>query len=258
MSPYENVIVGNSFEEIVFSNRNKAYGAYFLRKKQKKYIILAFGFAFLFVTSLVLTPMIYNHMNGNSTGTINKAVIVISQIDTTLRVIPPEPPKININPNAGRFIVPQVVAEADTSDNMLSTIDDYIANNTITAPPSFSSTPIEVDPIDPEPQTLMTVSEPAMFNGGDLNEFNKWVAQNLKYPQLAIENQIQGKVIVQFVVNTKGKIETAAILRGVDPSLDEEAKRVILSSPLWTPPKQNGRPVKQLFTLPVAFKLQDN
>lgn len=259
MSPHENVIIGNSFEEIVFTNRNKEYGAYMLRKKQKGYLMTAFGIAFLFVASSVITPMIYNHIKGNNSGPIVQNGPIISDLDTTLRIELPDPPKLNVDQNVARFIPPQVVENADTTDDPFGIIDDILANNDPIAPPPLPGISVEEDPIfEPEPQTLLVVTEPAMFNGGDLNEFNRWVSQNLKYPQLAIENQIQGKVTVQFVVNAKGKVETATILRGVDPSLDEEAKRVILSSPFWTPPKQGGRPVKQLFTLPVTFKLQEN
>ncbi len=260
MTPYQNVIIGNSFEEIVFSNRNKAYGAYMLRKKQKGYLIIAFISAFLFVTSSVLTPMIYNHIKGNGSGPFSvDSLVVISELDTSLRVTPPEPPKINIDQNVARFIPPRVVEDADSTTDPFDAIDKILASNPTIELPPLPGMQAEPDPIMNEETTIhMVVEEPAQFNGGNLMEFNKWVAQNLKYPQLAIENQIQGKVTVQFVVNAKGKVESASILRGVDPSLDEEAKRVITSSPLWTPPKQGGRPVKQLFTLPVIFKLQDN
>lgn len=259
MSPYENVIIGNSFEEIVFTNRNKDYGAYMLRKKQKGYLMIAFGLAFFFVTSSVLTPMIYNHLKGKNSNPLIQEITVISEIDTSLRIVLPDPPKLNIDQNVARFFPPEVVENADTTEDPFGIIDDILANTNVIAPPPLPGQIIEEDPvIDPEPEIHMVVEEPARFNNGDLMEFNKWVALNLKYPQLAIENQIQGKVTVQFVVNAKGKVESATVLRGVDPSLDEEAKRVITSSPLWTPPKQGGRPVKQLFTLPVTFKLQEN
>lgn len=258
MSPYENVIIGNSFEEIVFTNRNKDYGAYMLRKKQKGYLIIAFISAFLFVASSVITPMIYNHIKGSSSVFFVDSITVISEIDTSLRVALPEPPKINLDQNVARFVPPQVVEDADSTTDPFDVIDKILANNPVNDLPPLTGDQVETVPIiDEEPRIHMVVEEPAKFNGGNLMEFNKWVAQNLKYPQLAVENQIQGKVTVQFVVNAKGKVESATILRGVDPSLDEEAKRVITSSPLWTPPKQGGRPVKQLFTLPVIFKLQD-
>jgi protein TonB len=105
--------------------------------------------------------------------------------------------------------------------------------------------------------SFLVVEEPATFQRGDLSNFNVWVIQNIKYPQLAVENQIEGKVYVQFVVNEMGKVEDVKVLRGVDPILDAEAVRVISASPLWTPPRQGGRKVKQIITLPVIFKLQE-
>lgn len=104
---------------------------------------------------------------------------------------------------------------------------------------------------------FLMVEEPAIFRGGDLSNFNVWVMQNIKYPQLAVEKQIWGKVYIEFVVNEIGKVEGVKVIRGVDPLLDTEAVRVISASPLWTPPRQGGRKVKQIFTLPVIFKLQE-
>jgi len=94
------------------------------------------------------------------------------------------------------------------------------------------------------------------FNGGDPTvEFRKYISDNMKYPQIAIENGISGKVIVQFVVNTQGKVTDAVIAGSVDPALDKEALRVILSSPSWTPGKQRGKAVKVAFYFPINFIL---
>jgi protein TonB len=82
------------------------------------------------------------------------------------------------------------------------------------------------------------------------------VAKTLKYPEIAAENGIQGKVFVQFAVNAKGEVTDVVVVRGVDPALDAEAVRVIKSSPKWAPGKQRGRPVKVQFTFPVVFVLQ--
>lgn len=104
---------------------------------------------------------------------------------------------------------------------------------------------------------FLVVEEPATFQKGDLRNFNTWVIQNIKYPQLAVQNQIEGKVYISFLVNEMGKVEDVKVQRGVDPLLDAEAVRVICASPLWTPPRQGGKKVKQFITLPVIFKLQE-
>jgi protein TonB len=84
----------------------------------------------------------------------------------------------------------------------------------------------------------------------------QWLNSNIKYPVIAAENGIQGRVVVQFVVSKTGAISDAKVLRGVDPSLDREALRVVNSMPNWTPGKQNGTTVNVRYTLPVTFRLQ--
>lgn len=109
----------------------------------------------------------------------------------------------------------------------------------------------------PPTPPFIIVEMPATFRGGDLAEFKVWVLQNIRFPEDAVEQCIFGKVYVQFVVNEQGRVADVKVLREVHPILDAEAVRVIKSSPLWTPPRQGGRVVKQLFTLPVEFKLQN-
>ena len=95
------------------------------------------------------------------------------------------------------------------------------------------------------------------FNGGEpAIEFRKYIAQNLRYPDIAAENGISGRVIVQFAVNSKGRIVDAVVVAGVDPALDKESIRVVMTSPPWTPGKQRGKAVKVLFTFPINFVLQ--
>jgi protein TonB len=94
-----------------------------------------------------------------------------------------------------------------------------------------------------------------MFPGGD-KALMQYLQKNLKYPAQAQENNIQGRVMVQFVVNKDGSIVEPKIIRPVDPSLDKEAIRVVSSMPKWTPGKQRGKNVRVRFTLPVTFRLQ--
>ena len=84
----------------------------------------------------------------------------------------------------------------------------------------------------------------------------KWLQKNLKYPPVAQENNIQGKVYIQFVVNKDGSIVDPKILRSADASLDKEAMRVVQAMPKWTPGRQRGKAVRVRFTLPVTFRLQ--
>jgi len=96
------------------------------------------------------------------------------------------------------------------------------------------------------------------FNDGDPKvEFYKYIHGKLVYPPEAVENGVSGKVTVKFVVNHKGYIERAEILKGVHPSLDEEALRVINSSPRWEPGFQSGHYVNVIYTFPINFKLRE-
>jgi protein TonB len=93
------------------------------------------------------------------------------------------------------------------------------------------------------------------FPGGQL-ALRKFIAQAIKYPVIAQENGIQGKVFVNFVVAKDGTVTNAKIARGVDPSLDKEALRVVNSLPKWKPGKQGGKPVRVSYTVPINFVLQ--
>ncbi|MBQ3203963.1 MAG: energy transducer TonB [Alistipes sp.] len=94
------------------------------------------------------------------------------------------------------------------------------------------------------------------FQGGDLNTFRQWVQKQLRYPQIALENNITGRVTLQFVIEKDGRLTGIKVLASPDASLSEEAIRVVQSSPKWTPGKQRNQPVRVSFTLPVMFQLR--
>ncbi len=99
------------------------------------------------------------------------------------------------------------------------------------------------------------VEKMPVFPGGD-DELRKYIAQSVKYPAIAQENGIQGRVFISFVVNTRGEVTDVKVARGVDPNLDKEAIRVVQSMPKWTPGMQRGKAVKVSYTVPINFVLQ--
>ncbi|MCK9342938.1 MAG: energy transducer TonB [Massilibacteroides sp.] len=105
-------------------------------------------------------------------------------------------------------------------------------------------------------QQIFTVVEKMPEFPGGLTALLHFVAKSIHYPVIAQENGIQGRVICAFVVNRDGSVTNAEVLRGVDPSLDKEAIRVINTMPKWTPGEQRGKPVRVKYTLPVMFRLQ--
>lgn len=114
---------------------------------------------------------------------------------------------------------------------------------------------VVVEEVVEEEQIFQVVEEMPSFPGGDA-ECMKFLSKNIKYPTIAQENGIQGRVILQFVVNKDGSIVDVTVARSVDPYLDKEAVRVVNMMPKWTPGKQRGKPVRVKYTLPVMFRLQ--
>ena len=115
---------------------------------------------------------------------------------------------------------------------------------------------VEEEVVEEEAIPFQLVEEKPSFQGGDANTFSKWVNQRLVYPEIAKENGVQGRVILSFTVEKDGSITKVRVLRPVDPSLDQEAIRVVSSSPKWKPGKQRDRAVPVTYTFPVIFQLR--
>ena len=110
--------------------------------------------------------------------------------------------------------------------------------------------------VEEEAIPFQLVEEKPSFNGGDANMFSRWVNERLVYPEIAKENGVQGRVTLQFTVEKDGRVTKVKVLRGVDPSLDKEAVRVVSMSPKWKPGKQRDRAVPVTYTFPVIFQLR--
>lgn len=161
---------------------------------------------------------------------------------------PPEAPKIPVLSDIIDIVddnieVDNNIIDLEDSEGLGVEIMDYI-----------EETVEEV--VEEEAIPFQLVEQKPKFNNGDANEFSKWVAQNLNYPEIAKENGVQGRVMLQFKVNTNGSVSDVKVLRGVDPSLDKEAIRVVSSSPKWEPGKQRDRAVPVTYTFPVIFQLR--
>ncbi|HLO58309.1 MAG TPA: energy transducer TonB [Bacteroidales bacterium] len=246
--------------DLVFENRNKEYGSYFLRKRFPRYLLVAFLIAFFAVATGVAVPFI-KALNADKTNVVlvKETVAELQNVKTDQDAPPPPPPP---PPPAAmeqqvRYTAPVVVEEAD--ENVQLAIVDDVKESTSNEPPPETievvAAPEEQVIVEDEP-AFVFVEEQATFQGGSLETFRDWVQKNLVYPPVAVENGIFGRVTVQFAVNSRGEVTDVKILRGVDPSLDKETIRVILSSPKWGPAKQGGRAVKQQFVMPVIFQLQ--
>lgn len=116
--------------------------------------------------------------------------------------------------------------------------------------------PVEEEVVEDDQPFLIAETMPS-FQGGDLNTFRNWVQQNVKFPQIALENGIQGRVVLSFVIEKDGRLTNIQVLQTPDRSLSEEAIRVLSKSPKWSPGKQRNQVVRVKYTLPVDFRVQN-
>ncbi len=158
---------------------------------------------------------------------------------------PPEPPKVTE--------ILQIVNNNVKLDDELQLQDLEADINTEVKPINYD---VQEEEDQGDGEIFFIVEDMPTFQGKDVNAFRDWVAKRLKYPEIAAENGIQGRVYVQFVVEPDGHVDNVKVIRGVDPSLDAEAVRVVKSSPRWTPGKQRGKPVRVAYTIPIVFVLQ--
>jgi protein TonB len=253
MKRYEEKVPG--FDEIIFENRNKDYGAYDLRKRYKSAISFsilgALAFSIVIVISLSMMPKAV-------TGPDHSGVMVIADLDDYIpelikqpeAKLPSELRKLTQN------LAPEVVTDSSvvtsfilSTEEIINLTTDRDVNDTLIA---ITTIPEEVVTVVEEP--FIVVEEPPMFPGGD-PALLAYIAGNIIYPQEAIENNIQGRVILKFVVTKDGSIGTIQILSGVDPVLDQEAIRVVSNLPRFKPGKQAGMCVPVWYSVPVLFKI---
>ena len=114
-----------------------------------------------------------------------------------------------------------------------------------------------VEEVIEDDQPFLIAETMPSFQGGDLNTFRNWVQQNVKFPQIALENGIQGRVVLSFVIEKDGRLTNIQVLQTPDRSLSEEAIRVLSKSPKWSPGKQRNQVVRVKYTLPVDFRVQN-
>ena len=162
---------------------------------------------------------------------------------------PPPPPPAPVVTEVLNVVEDDV--ELEQQDILSSEDNQQEAQTAVYTPPAV----VEEEEEEAAQQIFTVVEEMPEFPGGQ-GELLKYLGKSIKYPVLAQENGIQGRVICAFVVNRDGSIVDAEVLRGVDPSLDKEALRVINSMPKWKPGKQRGKPVRVKYTVPVVFRLQ--
>lgn len=161
------------------------------------------------------------------------------------KTVPPPPAAVT-----KADIIEIVDDDADIEDEIMASIED---NTPWLDPQEYEVVMVEPEP-EPDEIIHVAVEENPEFPGGTA-ALMEYLRKNIKYPAICRENNIQGRVLVSFVVNKDGSIVDVEVVRGVNPSLDKEAVRVISQMPNWTPGRQLGRAVRVRYSLPVSFRL---
>lgn len=249
--------------DILFDNRNKAYGGYVLRKyedaRMRKAMVLLLGICAVGVC-LVTLP-------GDTTTTPPPMEIVTALTDIN-ELIPPKPKLIEPEPPAAAVKptiqnpVPKVVPDAKVVispppvDSFNVRESGPVTNNGETGGTALKtgkqSDTGKGAPVPPTFGPLIIAEVMPDFIG----DIYAYLAKNVRYPRRAVESGIEGKVVVRFVVNENGDISDSKVLRGIGGGCNEEALRVVNEMPRWKPGKQNGIAVKVYFTLPIVFRLE--
>lgn len=179
---------------------------------------------------------------------------VITEIEDLIPITFETPPPPPVAPK-----IPVLSDQIDIVDDEIE-IDDNMFLKLEDDPGSGVEIKDYIEVIDEEVEEeeipFMLVEEKPTFQKGDANQFSKWVNQRLVYPEIAKENGVQGRVTLQFTIDKDGSLTKVKVVRGVDPSLDKEAVRVVSMSPKWEPGRQRDRAVPVTYTFPVIFKLR--
>ena len=247
-----------SFEEIIFKNRNKAYGAFLLRKSYSRTVTVA-AIITLFVFSCFFSWALWNVKPTGVAPPPDRRI----PMDTTQIIDndqPPElPPELPLPEPLPPFLQPVVVDSAVESGMLTQVGMEGNSNSPLTVsgdPGNIDSVPIRQDPVilpDPD-KPVVFVEENPEFPGGD-SERVKFLKENLTYPQEAREIGTSGTVYLEFIVERDGSISNITIKRGIGGGCDEEAIRVVRMMPKWKPGRQQGHEVRVQFMLPIKFTL---
>ena len=249
------------FDDIVFRNRNQEYGAYILRKKYNRNVIIAtiFGIAIL-APAVILLYLKSLALDDSQNNNVRQVEIQMDQLDQPAEKIappPPPPPPPDDGVPQQKYVPPQVVEVVNAQDmNKLMTADqaqEVVVNKE--AVEVIEQAREEVPEVITEPEPFLFVEEMPEPPGG-FKKLYRYIAETTEYPVTALENNIQGKVIVSFCVTPKGTIDRIGIFKAVDPALDSEAIRVVKTFPNFKPGKQAGIPVPVWVNVFINFQIQ--
>ena len=260
--------------QMIFEGKNQAYGAFRMRKYSARrhniamlVIVAIAAIAFILPTLIKLvTPKQEEREIMTEVTTLSKLEapeVKQKEVQKVVAVAPP-PPALK---STIKFTAPKIVEDDKVSEeneiksqeelnatDVAISIADVKGNDEENGADIADLKQIVVQGEPEEEQVFDFAEQMPSFPGGQ-QELMAYLGKNIKYPTIAQEQGVQGRVIIQFVVETDGSITDVTVARGVDPYLDKEAVRVVKTMSKWIPGRQNGKPVRVKFTVPVLFRL---
>ena len=272
-------LIDNNWVDLVFEGRNKEYGAYVLRKdtgkRNLKSMLIVFAVIIAIMAAVAAKVAIENAFPKKVAMETDVELSKLAQkkeakVEKKAPVKVEEQKVVEKVKSSVKFTPPVIKKDSEVKpEEELKSQEDL--NKTKTAIGSFDvkgndeaggevlKAKEEIKAPEPpkveEEKVFDVVEQMPSFPGGNGALF-EWLSKNIKYPVVAEENGVQGRVIVTFVVERNGSITDVQVVKSVDPSLDKEAVRVVKAMPHWIPGKQNGSAVRVKFTVPVTFRLQ--
>jgi protein TonB len=272
-------LIDNGWVDLVFDGKNQAYGAYQLRKdtgKRNLKALITMFLIFAAIAAIVIAKVSIDNYIASRNAAIETDVELQSLAEKkeakVERKEEPQIEKIEVEKvkSSVAFTTPEIKKDEEVQeDQEMKSQDELASTNTAIGAFTVEGNDEEAGEVlkakeviaEPEPpkveetKVFDVVEEMPQFPGGQA-ALLEYLAKNIKYPVVAEENGVQGRVIVTFVVERDGSITDVRVVKSVDPSLDKEAARVVKSMPKWQPGKQNGSAVRVKYTVPVTFRLQ--
>lgn len=271
-------LISNEWADIVFQGRNKVYGAYQLRRGTSKRNIVSMIFVAAVAAVAYLGLAAYNSyqeaqkakfeaemeaslLEAKKEAKVEKKtetpkveqVQKVEKVKSSIAFTPPVIKKDSEVKPEEEMKTQDELKETKTAIGAFDVKGNDEAGGTVLKAVEDIAAPEPPKHEEEQNKIFEVVEQQPQFPGGSVNG---WLADHIKYPVVAAENGISGRVVVQFVVERDGSVSQVKVVRGVDPSLDKEAQRVISSMPKWIPGKQNGQAVRSRFTVPVTFRLK--
>ena len=272
-------LINDGWVDLVFESKNQSYGAYQLRKETGKrnvysiLMMLAIGVAIALIVAI--KGVVENAMKQDVAIETDVELSKLAQ-KKEAKVERKEPVKLEVEQkvvekvkSSVKFTAPEIKKDDEVKpEDEIKSQDDLAKTNTAIGTFDVKGNDEEAGevlkakeviadekPKEEETKVFDVVEQMPEFPGGQA-ALLKWIGDNIKYPAIAEENGIQGRVVCTFVVERDGSVTDVQVARSIDPSLDKEAIRVLKKMPKWIPGKQNGSAVRVKYTVPVTFRLQ--